>query len=203
MKTLKEYLSESKKNYSFKIKVAGDLPESFLDRLKQSLDRCKVVKLEKIKSTPIQALPLDFPTMKNVEVHMFEVWCEYPITAPEIASDLKAMGLREECYRVRNSMEPSEQDQVTLNDVLNPDGLLNDPSYKEGIKVKHKEYFGDDFNKSFLKDLEKSAKQRKKDQTGPTEYKLPKVKEEKSGKDSPMSDSRALKGNPDPITVGR
>ena len=181
MKTLKEYLAESKKVYSFKIKVAGDLPESFQENLKQSLERCKVIKLEKIKSTPIQALPLDFPTMKNVEVHMFEVMCEYPITAPEISSDLKAMGLREECYRVRNSMEPSEQDQVTRNEILNPDGLLNDASYKEGINVKHKEYFGDDFNKSFLKDLEKSAKQRKKDQNGPTEYKLPKAKEDKMG----------------------
>ena len=91
MKTLKEYIAESKKVYSFKIKVAGDLPESFQENLKQSLERCKVIKLEKIKSTPIQALPLDFPTMKNVEVHMFEVMCEYPITAPEISSDLKAM----------------------------------------------------------------------------------------------------------------
>lgn len=186
MKTLKEYLAESKKVYSFKIKVAGDLPESFQEDLKQSLERCKVIKLEKIKSTPIQALPLDFPTMKNVEVHMFEVMCEYPITAPEISSDLKAMGLREECYRVRNSMEPSEQDQVTQNEILNPDGLLNDSSYKEGVNVKHKEYFGDDFNKSFLKDLEKSAKQRKKDQTGPTEYKLPKAKEDKMGLKSAM-----------------
>lgn len=181
MKTLKEYLSESKKIYSFKIKVAGELPESFQENLKASLDRCKVVKLEKIKSTPIQALPLDFPTMKNVEVHMFEVICEYPITAPEISSDLKAMGLREECYRVRGSGEPSEADQAMQNEILNPDGLLNDPNYKEAVNVKHKEYFGDDFNKSFLKDLEKSAKQKKKDQTGPTEYKLPKAKEDKLG----------------------
>ena len=181
MKTLKEYLAESKKNYSFKIKVAGELPESFQDSLKQSLDRCKVVKLEKIKTTPVQALPLDFPTMKNVEVHMFEVWCEYPITAPEISNDLKLLGLKEACFRVRGSMEPTEQEQVTQNDILNPDGLLNDSSYKEGINVKHKDYFGDDFNKSFLKDLEKSAKQKKKDQTGPTEYKLPKAKEDKLG----------------------
>lgn len=181
MKTLKEYLAESKKNYSFKVKVAGDLPESFQDNLKQSLDRCKVLKLEKVHTTAIQALPLDFPTMKNVEVHVFEVLCEYPITAPEIASDIKAIGVSEECFRVRGSGEPSEIDQATMGEILNPTGLLNDPAYKETANVKHKDYFGDDFNKSFLKDLEKSAEQRKKDQTGPTEYKLPKAKEDKLG----------------------
>ena len=76
MKTLKEYLTESKKVYSFKIKVAGELPESFQENLKTSLERCKVAKLEKISTTPIQSLPLDFPTMSNCEVHIFEVTCE-------------------------------------------------------------------------------------------------------------------------------
>jgi hypothetical protein len=186
MKTLKEYLAESKKVYNFKIKVAGDLPESFQEDLKQSLDRCKVVKLEKLKTTPVQALPMDFPTLKNVEVHMFEVICEYPITAPEIINDVKALGINEACFRVRGSGEPGEVEQITRNEVLNPDGLLNDSQYKESTNVKHKDYFGDDFNKAFLKDLEKSAKQRKKDQTGPTEYKLPKAKEDKMGLKSAM-----------------
>ena len=186
MKTLKEYLAESKKNFSFKVKVAGDLPESFQENLKQTLERCKVLKLEKVHTTAIQALPLDFPTMKNVEVHVFEVLCEYPITAPEIASDLKTMGLKEECFRVRGSGEPSEIDQATQGEILNPSGLLNDNQYKETTNAKHKDYFGDDFNKSFLKDLEKSAKQKKKDQTGPTEYKLPKAKEDKLGLKSAM-----------------
>ena len=39
MKTLKDYLSESKKAYSFKIKVAGELPENFQDTLKKSLEK--------------------------------------------------------------------------------------------------------------------------------------------------------------------
>ena len=93
MKTFKEYLAEGKKSYSFKIKVAGDLPEDFQSNLKTSLERCKVMKMEKLSTTPIQALPMDFPTMKNCEVHVFEVACEYPITGPEICSDIKSMGL--------------------------------------------------------------------------------------------------------------
>ena len=186
MKTFKEYLSESKKVYNFKIKVAGDLPESFQDSLKNSLERCKVIKLEKLNTTPIQALPLDFPTKKNAEVHIFEVICEYPITAPEITNDIKMLGLDEDCFRVRGSGEPSEIDQALNKEIINPDGLLTDSQYKEAPNAKHKDYFGDDFNKGFLKDLEKSSKQRKKDSTGPQEFKLPKAKEDKAGLKSAM-----------------
>ena len=113
MKTLKEYLTESKKVYSFKIKVAGELPESFQENLKTSLERCKVAKLEKISTTPIQSLPLDFPTMSNCEVHIFEVTCEYPITSPEISSDIKSLGIVEDRFRVRGSDEPSEMEQAS------------------------------------------------------------------------------------------
>lgn len=185
MKTLKEYLTESKKIYNFKIKVAGELPEDFQENLKTSLDRCKVVKLEKMSTTPIQALPLDFPTMKNCEVHIFEVICEYPITAPEITADLKNLGLVEECFRVRGSSEPSEYEQILSQEEPSGKAMLEEPTMEVG-KIKAKDYFGDDFNRSFLKDLEKTAKQKKKEESGPSEYKLPKAKQDKAGLKSAM-----------------
>lgn len=185
MKTFKEYLAESKKVYSFKIKVAGELPEKFQENLKTKFDRCKVVTLEKVATTPVQKLPLDFPTLENKEVTVFEIVCEYPITGPEIVSDIKDMGLAEECFRVRGSGEPTELDQLLVDNEPSGEALLNDSQYKETTAVKHKEYFGDDFNKSFLKDLEKSAKARKKDGMQ-TEYKLPKTKTDKAGASSPI-----------------
>jgi hypothetical protein len=45
MKPFKEYLAESKKVYNFKVKVAGELPESFQENLKTALDRCKFINL--------------------------------------------------------------------------------------------------------------------------------------------------------------
>jgi hypothetical protein len=186
MKSFKQYLTESQKVYSFKVKIAGELPEKFQEGLKTRLDRCKVMTIEKITTTPIQKLPLDFPNMENKEVHIFEVICEYPITAPEISQDIKHMGIDEGCFRVRGSSEPSEEDQVMLNSDTKNEALLSETDLDKNTgKVKHKDYFGDDFNKSFLKDLEKSAKARKKDQ-GQTEYKLPKAKIDKAGTKSPM-----------------
>lgn len=185
MKTFKEYLAESKKVYSFKIKVAGELPEKFQEDLKTRLEVCKVITFEKVAKTPIQKSPLDFPTESNSEVHVFEVVCEYPITSPELAAKIKETGLREECFRVRGSEEPGEIEQDLFS--LEPSGeaLLDDTQYKEGDKVNHKDYFGADFNKSFLKDLTKAAKARKKE-TGEGEYKLPKGKTDKAGTKSAL-----------------
>ena len=187
MKTFKEYLTESKKVYSFKIKVAGDLPEKFVETLKEKLERCKIVTFDKVGTTPIQQLPLDFPNLNNKEVHIFNVVFEYPITGPEIAADVKSAGIDEAYFRVRNSGEPTEVEQETMGEILNPEGLLTDPEYKEQgpAKVKHKDYFGDDFNKGFLKDLEKAAKTRKKE-NGEGEYKLPKGKTDKAGTKSAL-----------------
>ena len=39
MKTLKEYLTESKKVYDFKVTVAGDVSESFQEDSKTALER--------------------------------------------------------------------------------------------------------------------------------------------------------------------
>jgi hypothetical protein len=180
MKTFKEYLAESKKVYSFKVKVAGELPEKFQENLKARLERCKVLTFEKVTTTPIQEAPLDFPELSNMEVTVFEVVTEYPITSPELSKEVKETGIAESCFRVRGSNEPSEQEQVLATAEPSGEALLDDANYKEGGKIKHKDYFGDDFNKGFLKDLEKTAKARKKED-GQGEYKLPKAKQDKEG----------------------
>lgn len=194
MKTFKEYLTENKKVYSFKIKVADKLPENFQENLKERLERCKVAKFEKTATTPIQALPLDFPEHPNTEVTIFELICEYPITSPEVAQEIRAIGIPDSCFRVRGSSEAIEQEQVLADKEPSGEALLADPQFKEAAKVNHKDWFGDDFNKSFLKDLSKAAKERKKDGAN-AEYKISKQKQDKSGAVSPMSKI----ANPDPI----
>lgn len=185
MKTFKEYLSESKKVYSFKVKVAGALPEKFEENLKARLEKCKVVTFEKMLSTPVQKVPLDFPTLENAEVTVYDVVVEYPTTSPEIAQHIKDMGLKESCFRVRGSSEPTEIEQLSLDDEPAKEPLLTDSQYKETTNPKHKDYFGADFNKSFLKDLAKAAKERNKEE-GKGEYKLPKAKQDKAGTKSAM-----------------
>lgn len=161
MKSLKQYLAENKKVYSFKVKIAGDLPENFQEGLKKVLEKYEIVTLEKM-TTPIQESPMDFPELANKEVTIFDLVLEYPITAPEIANFVKDLDIKEECMRVRGSGEPTEYEHQMTDD---PSGeaYLNDPYYKELTKIKHKDYFGEEFNKDFLKDLAKTAKDRQKE----------------------------------------
>ena len=80
MRSFKEILTESKKVYSFLIKVAGELPEDCETQLKTSLEKFSVSNISKPKKTPIQESPLDFPSLKNMEVYTWEVDVEYPTT---------------------------------------------------------------------------------------------------------------------------
>ena len=178
MKNFKEYLAESKKTYPFRLKVAGELPENFVNELKDCIGKANPTIIEKSK-TPIQATPLDFPELSNMEVHTFEVICEYPITAPEIEEHVKWF-IPGSNFRVRNGGDAAELDHNTADNEPSGKALLADGEYKEADKIKHKDYFGADFNKGFLKDLAKTAKQQKKD-NGQGEYKLPKTKQNKDG----------------------
>jgi hypothetical protein len=183
MKSFRQYLSENKKVYSFKIKVAGELPENFMKDFKGRMERCGIVKLEEQSTTPVQALPIDFPELKNKEVHIIEFVSEYPTTAPEIVKELVEMGLSQEYFRVRGASEPTEIDQATLDQLVGL-GQVKDPVTE--VAVDHKDYFGNDFNHNFLKELAKTAKEKKKDGAGIQEYKLPKTKDDKAGKASAM-----------------
>jgi hypothetical protein len=121
-----------------------------------------------------------------MEVTVFEVICEYPVTSPELSVEIKNMGLDEACYRVRGSNEPTEQEQILANAEPTGEALLGENDLDAAnTKIKHKDYFGDEFNKGFLKDLSKTAKQQKKE-SGQGEYKLPKAKTDKAGAKSAM-----------------
>ncbi len=181
MKTFKEYLTENKKAYPFRIKVAGELPEGFAKKVKEYLGYCKASLVEKSK-TPIQAQLLDFPDLSNMEVHVFEVVCEYPTTAPQIIERIKCL-VPESHLRVRNGGDPAEAEYNEFNMEASGESILEEPEYTDKVKVK--DYFGDDFNKSFLKDLSKAAKDKAKED-GRGEYKLPKAKQDKAGAKSAM-----------------
>jgi hypothetical protein len=160
MKTFREYLAESKKQYAFKVKIAGDVPENFKEDLKTRLEKCGVTTFNEGTKTPVQKLPLDFPELSNLEITTFDIVTEYPITGPQIAKHMTEMGMSECHFRVKNAADPTETEQEQFMLEKSGESLLG--SDYEG-KVDHKDYFGDEFNKSFLQQLSKDAKERKKD----------------------------------------
>jgi hypothetical protein len=165
MKNFKDYLTESQKTYTFKIKVAGQLPEKFTETVKTRLEKYGCSKFNQVGATPIQSTARDFPNLSNVEVTIFEMECAYPVTSPEILEMIKgSTTVCETHLKVRNLKE-QELFDLGSNEEKNQksEALLNDAQYKDAPKIKSKDYFGTEFNKSFLKDLQKTAKQRKKE----------------------------------------
>lgn len=86
MRSFSEILTESKKTYSFKIGIAGDMPEGFKERLGTMLEKFSVSSLSNPKKTPIQERPLDFPHLENTEVHYFDIEVNYP-TTPQVLGE--------------------------------------------------------------------------------------------------------------------
>ncbi len=115
MKSFKEYLKESieEKVYSFKIKVAGKLPDNCEDVMETALKKYEVAKFTKAKTVPIQAKVPDFPEMENVEVTVFDVDLKYPTTSTVLHSYMtEQTGIQGCCIKVRTNLEENE---VELN----------------------------------------------------------------------------------------
>lgn len=161
MKNFKEYLAESKKQYSFKVKVAGEFSPEQEKKMKTCLERYTLGSFKKVGKTPIQELPLDFPQVKNCEVNIFEVVVDYPTTPFELTEFLSSeLGIGKQCLVVRNPNEPGEQYQEPTK--KREGALLNDPNYKEVENPKFEDYYGDKYNGQFVKELNNLLKLERK-----------------------------------------
>jgi hypothetical protein len=92
MKSYKEYLTESKKIYEFKVKIAGDHPDNAVEQIKGSLSQFHCSKVSKGITTPIQERHSEFPEHKNVGMTIYDVTTDYPATSLQIR-DMVATGL--------------------------------------------------------------------------------------------------------------
>ena len=152
MKSFKEHLAESKKQYDFKVKVACEMTGDQETHIKSLLDKWSLSGFKKTAKTPIQHLPLDFPQLKNVEVSIYEVSLDYPITQHElteyIASELK---VGRGHVVVKRPGEPTEEYQNI--EPKREGALLDDPNYKESPDAKFEDFYGDKYNSGFVKEL--------------------------------------------------
>lgn len=155
MKSFTEYLTESKKQYDFRIKIAGEMSTEKEDTMKRLLGRFtneNTLTGFKKSKTPIQAVPLDFPQVKNCEVNIYEVTLDFPTTQFELTEYLAAeLGIGKQNLVVRRPGEPSEEYQMPTE--KREGALLLDPDYKEAGSPKFEDYYGDKYNTGFVKEL--------------------------------------------------
>lgn len=196
MKTFKEHLSESKKQYEFRVKIAGQVTNEQEDAMKALLGRfTNTDKLQSIKksTTPIQAVPLDFPQVQNCEVNIYEFTLDYPTTQQELTEYLsRELGFSKQHLVVRRPGEPTEEYQ-------NPEparegALLNDNEYKESPNAKFEDYYGDKYNTGFVKELNDLLKLERKARG----EQIPTEGAAKFNTDSPAGTKAVLQQAPDP-----
>ncbi|SVD53684.1 uncharacterized protein METZ01_LOCUS406538, partial [marine metagenome] len=182
----------AKKTYSFKVGVAGDLPEGYTDHLEMVLQKFKVENMSAGKRTPITERPLDFPQLQNTHVHYYDVELGYP-TTPQVLQQYIAMncGLEESHVIVRDPNAPQEQYQDSKGMIgeRDPDSVYtaNLGSDMEGADKDAQKQVGANKTMDLLKELEKTRAERENKQV-PDGMNNPDQKHEigEPGKTSPV-----------------
>lgn len=125
MKSFKEYLTESKKVYEFKVKLAGDY-EKAGDLIKSALAQYNVEKCSAGKRLPIAETHSDFPNIKNTNVTIFDVCTTYPTNSETVrAAIANKCGCSLDSVRVRTPLEEAEIALNHANDEKSGEALLN------------------------------------------------------------------------------
>ena len=153
MKSFTEYLTESKKVYEFKIKVAGECPKDCASQVKKALAQYKVEKCSAGKSTPIQETQEEFPGLQNVGLTVMDVTTSYPANSLQVRSAIaEALGLNERNVIVRTAAEQAEYMINHMNDTKSGKAMLG-ADYEAS---NNQDKVGEKHLMSFLKDLSKS-----------------------------------------------
>lgn len=198
MKSFKDYLTENKQVYEFKVKIAGDCPKDCSMLIKRALSKFQVESCSSGKSTPIQETQTDFPGLANVGVTMFDVCTSYPATSLEVQNLVaEHCGVPAGCIKVRNLKEQEEEELNHANDELSGEALIE----KEYDKGTGQDTVGEKHVMSLLKELNKNKVEL-------TQYKgvnekllAKKAPAEKSTKSEKLSSTIGVFGkvtNPDP-----
>lgn len=165
-KSFATYIAEVKTEYKYVLKFAlNDMPNDLIDKLEASLAKYDLKSASSFRKTPIQESPLDFPNVKNTSVYICDLVLGYPGSLDFLRTYLcNAMGISPELLAVYSENDPRQIETDLYLD-------RNSPEYKKKYKTRlgsdyeevegaAAETYGEKYNVSFLKELEKVRKER-------------------------------------------
>jgi len=151
------YLTESAKEYTYKLKFAvNEFTSDMKDALEQALTKYDLRSIGAWKSTPIQENPLDFPNVRNTEVHIVEVVLGYPAASDMLRVYLcDKVGVNQQGIAVYNAKDPRDAYTEEMLARLDPTFKAN---YKPVMGTEYeddgeKPLYGKAYNDKFLKEL--------------------------------------------------
>lgn len=155
MKSFKTYLIENHRTYDFRIRIAGELPEDFDNKLKSAYDAYKVNSVKHVKRLPIQD-SIMFPNQGPVEVNVIDVNLQYPCNDIQLLTLLSERIQRDQCcIRVTPANSPYEAALEGIEQ-SNKDGEIVLANTDMKTEPASKDLVGDARIPSLIKELEET-----------------------------------------------
>jgi hypothetical protein len=208
MKTFKDYLIESSKEYECRLKTVHPLDDTAMKSLEQCIQKYHILDISKPRKTILQDTPLDFPNVQNKEVYIVDFKTALPYSSYVLQQEIRAIwNIPEEYIVIRNFNEPIEIESEKLladkeinaaaekKNLIKNSLLSTDPVYPvEEQGMDGSNFYGNEYNNNFLNQLAKVKAERKENRVEPKaplfswlEY--PKTELEKDGFNDGLSDS--------------
>ncbi|HEY6436643.1 MAG TPA: hypothetical protein VIY47_08635 [Ignavibacteriaceae bacterium] len=167
-KSFVNYVAETKTEYKYVLKFAvNEMTDEMIDSLESSLTKYELKSASSFRKTPIQESPLDFPNVKNTSVYICDIVMEYPASLDFLRIYIcNSLGISPALLAVYSNNDPRQIETDLYID-------RNSPEYKKKYKTRlgsdyeevpgaAEETYGEKYNTSFLKELEKVRKDREK-----------------------------------------
>lgn len=182
MKSLTDYLTESEKQYEYRIKVAGELKPESLEHLKNSLAKFDMQSCTEPHTTPITKNPMGFPDLENIELNIFDIVLNYPANSGQVIDMARLCGIDPAKITVTDkewdeSMQ-AEADRQEDGTLLDTEEYPKQSKEQKDASTKYSESF---------KDIVKNAADTKFEVAGGKTTPAKFNTDNEEGKDSPMT----------------
>lgn len=165
-KSFASYVAEVKTEYKYVLKFAlHEMTDEMIDKLEACLAKYDLKTASAFRQTPIQENPLDFPNVRNTAVFICDIAMGYPASLDFLRTYIcNSLAISPALLAVYSENDPRQIETDLYVD-------RNSPEFKEKYKTRLGSYheavegegegYGDKYNVSFLKELEKVSKERK------------------------------------------
>jgi hypothetical protein len=138
MKSFVEYLTESKKTFQFKVRIANCGDDNF-DIIETALKQFDLISMSKIKNHPPEDRSLEFPKVGICEVKDFDVELNYPTTDVSVRTAVAhACGLKVDQVMAytKEGFEQRMRDIESVKSIKKGDAVLNKKELESEPKPK-------------------------------------------------------------------
>jgi hypothetical protein len=185
IRSFASHLQDSKKVYSFKMRMAFECTTAMHKKIECALDAYQLESITKPKSLPIQEDSVNFPQLGPVEINIIEMELGYPVI-PEMLHSLLIERCQLDGTRFRVHTMAQDADRTPQIGIYEKgDALLN--TELEEAELTEKVY-GNEFVTDFLDSIET----RKMEFAGDAEDKAPTTNDLPQGTQSPMTSQNKL-----------